>query len=42
MLFFTLPKVCLQFVIVVIPDHTHFICLIFEQVNFQKAFFGDI
>ena len=36
-LFLTVPRGCLQFVIVVFPDHTHllflvnFVCIVFEQ-----------
>ena len=26
-LFYAVPRVCLQFVIVVFPDHTHYFCL---------------
>ena len=33
-LFLTVPRVCVQFVIVVFPDHTHFLCL--EQ-TFRKS-----
>ena len=27
-LFLTMPRVCLQFVIVVFPDHTHYFCIL--------------
>ena len=29
-LFLTMPQVCLQFVIVVVPDHTHLLFLVSE------------
>ena len=32
-LFLTTPRVCLQFVIVVFPDHTHYFC---EQIGKRK------
>ena len=31
-LFLTVPRVCLQFVIVVFPDHTHYFCKI-HRIN---------
>ena len=32
-LFFTMPWVCLQFVIVVFPDHTHLLFLLYKFEN---------
>ena len=34
-LFHTMPRVFLQFVIVVFPDHTHYFCVIQYFVSFQ-------
>ena len=34
-LFLAVPWVCLQFVIVIFPDHTH---LLFMTLNFDEAF----
>ena len=34
-LFLTLPRGCLQFVIVVFPDHTHLLFLIMYQTNMR-------
>ena len=35
-LFLTVPLGCLQFVIVVYPDHTHFLFLVIENNNYCK------
>ena len=37
-LFLTVPRGCLQFVIVVFPDHTHLLFLYFEQAFCHKVF----
>ena len=36
-LFLTVPWVCLQFVIVVIPDHTHLLFMVAENVFINKC-----
>ena len=37
-LFLTMPQVCLQFVIEVFPDHTHYFCLRNRCLHMRKAF----
>ena len=39
-LFLTVPRGCLQFVIVVFPDHTHLLFL-YEQVN-SGLYYGNL
>ena len=36
-LFLAVPWVCLQFVIVVFPDHTHFLCLRHIDTDLSKS-----
>ena len=38
-LFLEVPWVCLQFVIVTFPDHTHLLFFIFSKIYFCKDFF---
>ena len=38
-LFFAVPRVCLRFVIVVFPDHTHYFCASLLVVQLAMAFF---
>ena len=33
---FTIPRVCLQFVILVFPDHTHLLFLIIERNKIEN------
>ena len=37
-LFLTIPRVCLQFVIVVFPDHTHILVVIQGKMSFKDFF----
>ena len=37
-LFLTMPRICLQFVIVVIPDHTHLLFLLIGIFHFYSNF----
>ena len=36
-LFLTIPRVCLQFVIVVLPDHTHYFLLLGKSTHQLKS-----
>ena len=37
-LFLAVPRGCLQFVIVVFPDHTHLLFLVFASSNYEAKF----
>ena len=37
-LFFTMPRVCLQFVIGVFPDHTHLLVVAQEKTSFRDFY----
>ena len=36
-LFLSVPQGCLQFVIVVFPDHTHYLCILITRANLQPS-----
>ena len=40
-LFLTVPRGCLQFVIVVFPDHTHLLFLMLYKVSLAIPFHGN-